>query len=104
MLLPSLYGLDSDGLLPADLRIIGTARTTLDDEAYRRRADEALQEHLTEGFYQASIAERFLKRLHYVPLDINDPAGFQRLATTIGDPSNGVAIFLSTAPSLFKPT
>ena len=27
MLLPSLYGLDADGLLPDDLRIIGTART-----------------------------------------------------------------------------
>jgi len=29
MLLPSLYGLDADGLLPADLRIVGTARTEL---------------------------------------------------------------------------
>ena len=29
MLLPSLYGLDSDGLLPDDLKIIGTARTAL---------------------------------------------------------------------------
>ena len=38
MLLPSLYGLDSDGLLPQDLRIIGTARTELDDAAFRDRA------------------------------------------------------------------
>ena len=28
MLLPSLYGLDADGLLPDNLRIIGTARTS----------------------------------------------------------------------------
>jgi glucose-6-phosphate 1-dehydrogenase len=104
MLLPSLYGLDSDGLLPADLRIIGTARTVLDDAAFRERAEAALREHLTEGFYQAGVAERFLGRLHYVPLDINDPAGFERLAETVGDPCHGVAIFLSTAPSLFKPT
>ena len=46
MLLPSLYGLDSDGLLPADLRIIGTARTPLDDAGFRSRAEEALKEHL----------------------------------------------------------
>ena len=32
MLLPSLYGLDSDGLLPDDLRIVGTARTELSDD------------------------------------------------------------------------
>ena len=84
-------------------RIIGTARTELDDLAFRARADEALKEHLPEGFYSAGIAERFLSRLHYVPLDITQPAGFERLAGTIGDPCHGVAIFLSTAPSLFKP-
>jgi glucose-6-phosphate 1-dehydrogenase len=104
MLLPSLYGLDSDGLLPSDLRIIGTARTDLDDDGFRERANQALIEHLPDGFYAEGVAQRFLARLHYVPLDINDPAGFQRLAATVGDPCHGVAIFLSTAPSLFKPT
>jgi glucose-6-phosphate 1-dehydrogenase len=104
MLLPSLYGLDSDGLLPDDLRIVGTARTDLDDAGFRERAEAALREHLPAGFYQDGIAQRFLARLHYVPLDINDPAGFERLAETIGDPCHGVGIFLSTAPSLFKPT
>lgn len=103
MLLPSLYGLDADGLLPDALRIIGTARTDLDDAEFRQRADEALREHLPDGFYSRGVAERFLSRLHYVPFDINDPAGFDRLAKVIGDPCHGVGIFLSTAPSLFKP-
>jgi glucose-6-phosphate 1-dehydrogenase len=104
MLLPSLYGLDSDGLLPADLRIIGTARTQLDDAAFRERADAALHEHLPDGFYSGDVAKRFLARLHYVSVDIKDAGGFARLAEAVGDPCNGVAIFLSTAPSLFKPT
>ena len=104
MLLPSLYGLDSDGLLPDGLRIIGTARTELDDAAFRDRADEALKEHLPEGFYSAGVAQRFLSRLHYVTLDISQSSGFEKLAEAIGDPCHGVGIFLSTAPSLFKPT
>ena len=104
MLLPSLYGLDSDGLLPSDLRIIGTARTELDDDAYRGRVLEALQQFLPQGFFDQAVADRFLKRLHYVPVDINQQDSFSRLASTIGDPCDGVAIFLSTAPSLFKPT
>ena len=104
MLLPSLYGLDSDNLLPENLRIIGTARTELDDAGFRARSDATLQEYLPEGFYWAGIAERFLSRLHYVPVDINEPEGFERLAQSIGDPCHGVGIFLSTAPSLFKPT
>jgi glucose-6-phosphate 1-dehydrogenase len=103
MLLPSLYSLDSDGLLPDGLRIVGTARTELDDDEFRRRAEEALKEHLPEAFYTAGIAQRFLSRLHYVPIDITDPRSFERLAGSIGDPCDGVGIFLSTAPSLFKP-
>nr|MDQ4087441.1 glucose-6-phosphate dehydrogenase [Pseudomonadota bacterium] len=104
MLLPSLYGLDTDGLLPPDLRIIGTARTDLDDDAFRAKARDALGEYLPGGFLKEEIADRFLKRLHYVPLDATNPSGFPRLAEAVGDPAKGVAIFLSTAPSLFKPT
>lgn len=104
MLLPSLYGLDADRLLPADLRIIGTARTDFDDEGFREQARAALQEHLTAGFYREDVAERFLARLSYVPVDINDASSFRRLADRIGNPSVGVAVFLSTAPSLFKRT
>jgi glucose-6-phosphate 1-dehydrogenase len=104
MLLPSLYGLDSDGLLPPELRIIGTARTELDDAGFRERANEALHEHLPDGFYSQGIADRFLERLHYVTVDITKPADFERLCGAVGDPCTGVAIFLSTAPSLFKLT
>ena len=104
MLLPSLYGLDADGLLPERLKVVGTARTELGDEEYRQRALEALQQHLPEGFYDAAVAERFLKRLHYVAVDANCLEDFPKLAKAVGDCSPGLAIFLSTAPSLFKPT
>jgi len=104
MLLPSLYGLDADGLLPADLKIVGTARSPLDDEGFRAQARAALEEHLPAGFFSAEVAGRFLPRLHYVPVDIRDSASFARLAEAVGDPNAGVAIFLSTAPSLFRPT
>jgi glucose-6-phosphate 1-dehydrogenase len=103
MLLPALYGLESDNLLPNDLRIVGTARSELDDGAFRDKALQALHEHLPPGFFQDGLAQRFVARLHYVTLDINDQGGFDRLASQIGDPCHGVAIFLSTAPSLFRP-
>ena len=104
MLLPSLYGLDSDGLLPVDLRIVGTARTELSDDDFRGRAREALEQHLPAGFVQAEVVERFLKRLSYVALDATEAATFSRLTQAIGEPERGVAIFLSTAPSLFSAT
>ena len=104
MLLPSLYGLDADDLLPANLRIIGTARTGLSDEDYRQCALEALQQHLPDGFYDPAIAERFLGRLSYVAVDANRLGDFPELSSAVGSCDAGLAIFLSTAPSLFKPT
>ena len=104
MLLPSLYGLDADGLLPDNLTIIGTARTGIDDDGFRARARQALDQHLPAGFLDADVAERFLNRLRYVALDATRPDEFPRLAAAVGDCGPGLAIFLSTAPSLFKPT
>ena len=103
MLLPSLYGLHADNLLPDNFRIVCTARSELDDEQYRASAVEALKEHVPGGFYDPKAALIFSRRLSYVAMDATRPEGFKRLAKTI-DPEAGLAIFLSTAPSLFKPT
>src|SRR5688572_9757217 len=103
MLLPSLYGLHSDGLLPDDFRIVCSARSELDDEQYRASAVEALKEHVPASFYDPKTALVFSRRLTYVPLDATKPEGFKTLAEKV-DSRKGLAIFLSTAPSLFKPT
>ncbi len=103
MLLPSLYGLHADGLLPDGLKIVGTARSQLDDGEFRKSAIEALAEHLPADFYDRSKAEEFAKSLSYVQLDATKVNDFARLTDQI-DPEGGLAIFLSTAPSLFEPT
>ncbi|SFR83318.1 glucose-6-phosphate dehydrogenase [Sphingomonas jatrophae] len=104
MLIPSLYGLDCDGLLPAELRIVGTARSAHDDDDYRTIAREALGRFVEAERLVPDQVERFLSRLSYVSLDASDPAGFSALAERIGAPDGGLSIFLSTAPSLFETT
>jgi glucose-6-phosphate 1-dehydrogenase len=103
MLLPSLYALHADGLLPDGLKIVGTARSELDDAGFRESAIDALQKHLPADFFDRAKADEFVTRLTYVTLDATQPEGFGRLAERI-DPANGLAIFLSTAPSLFRAT
>ncbi|MBA3667821.1 MAG: glucose-6-phosphate dehydrogenase [Sphingomonas sp.] len=102
MLLPSLYGLHADGLLPDDLNILGTARSDLDEAAFRASAVEALAEHVPADFYQAETGQKFVERLSYVALDASQGDHFDRLAAKI-DADAGLAIFLSTAPTLFEP-
>ncbi|MDP1026231.1 glucose-6-phosphate dehydrogenase [Sphingomonas sp. KR1UV-12] len=102
MLLPSLYGLHADGLLPERLTITGAARHEHDDDQYRAFAKKALDEFLPADRKDEGAIGSFLERLHYQPTDLSDPASFQPLADKIGDVSGGLAIYLSTAPSLFE--
>ena len=102
MLLPSLFALDADGLLAPDLRIIGTARSEMSDSEYRNFARAALEKHLPAD-RRGRMAE-FMNRLTYQTLDATTPEGYADLAAKVGTPQRGLAIFLSTAPSLFGPT
>ena len=104
MLLPSLFGLHSDGLLPEGLTITGTARSDYDDDSYSAFAKKALDEFLPKELKDDEVIKTFLERVSYQPLDITEPKGFKDLAEKIGDTSGGLAIFLSTAPSLFEQT
>ncbi|MEP9402794.1 glucose-6-phosphate dehydrogenase [Sphingomonas sp. VNH70] len=104
MLLPSLYGLHADGLLPQGLTITGTARHEYDDAGFRTFAHQALDQFLPDDRKDEAAIEGFLARLYYQPLDASNVDGFGALAEKLGDISGGLAIFLSTAPWLFGPT
>jgi glucose-6-phosphate 1-dehydrogenase len=104
MLLPSLYGLHADGLLPERLTITGSARSAHDDAGYRAFAAHALDSYLPADRKDEATIASFLERVRYQPLDASKTDGFAALAEKIGDVADGLAIFLSTAPSLFEPT
>ena len=103
MLLPSLYGLHADGLLPEGLTITGSARGDENDDSFREIARAALDAHLSDDRKDEEKIASFLQRLAFQPADLSDESTFQALADKVGDVSGGLAIFLSTAPSLFEP-
>jgi glucose-6-phosphate 1-dehydrogenase len=103
MLLPSLYGLHADGLLPEGLTITGTARSEHSDASFRKFAKQALDQFLPEDRKDDKAAKTLLERLQYQALDATDLDHYKQLAEKVGDVSGGLAIFLSTAPSLFEP-
>ncbi|MBY6014198.1 glucose-6-phosphate dehydrogenase [Qipengyuania gaetbuli] len=101
MLLPSLCALNSDGLLDPALRIVCTARSDMNTQEFRNFAREALEKFLPKH-RRGGMAD-FLNRLSYVPVDATTPEGYDELAKAVGN-YTGLAIFLSTAPSLFETT
>ena len=107
-LLPSLYNLAANGLLPPDFAVIGMARRAIDREAFREHAMQALREF---GGRQvdAALSRKFAERLQYLQGDFDDPSTFERLSSTLAEvakksKTGGNALFyLATPPGEFSP-
>ena len=69
MLLPSLYALHEDELIADDVRIVGTARSELDDQKFRDMAASALEQYLPDDRKNKNMISSFLNRLSYQQLD-----------------------------------
>ncbi len=105
-LLPSLYNLRANGLLPKNVAIIGVARRPLDNNAYREYATQVLREFATRPVEDEVWAD-YLERIHYVKGDFEDPATYQGVAQALAHTrevhgTSGNAVFyLATPPDEF---
>ena len=100
-LLPGLFHRDRVGQIPPQTRIIGVARSTLDDAAWRTLAREAILAHVPEHERDAAVLERFLARLGYVEVDVRGEAGWAELAGRLAEAPDRIRVFyLATSPDL----
>ncbi|MGE5247334.1 MAG: glucose-6-phosphate dehydrogenase [Verrucomicrobiota bacterium] len=107
-LVPSLYALHREKLLPEAFAVLGVSRTRFDDASFRERLLEAAREELGEAFDRDAWAQ-FCSRLFYHPGDILDAAGFPALRERVrnlcaerGIPGN-LLFYLSLAPKHYAP-
>ncbi len=99
-LIPSLYQLDTVGLLHDDSRIIGVARHDLDQEAFVAKMRESLETFVTDPL-APEVVERLLARLHYVLINLDAPDEYQRLADIVDQEKRVLINYFSVAPFLF---
>ncbi len=103
-LLPALYNRYRDGQIPDGARIIGAARSQLDDAAFRARTAEALQQHVAKPDMNAAVAERFTALVHYAQGDAGREGGLANLTALLADMPDRVRVFyLATSPNLYGP-
>ena len=107
-LMPALWKLKADGLLPDEFSIVGNSREDIDDAEFRARMHGALEE-----FAEAPDAgewEEFAKRIYYVHGSTDDPQTFQDLRTRLEavDAEHGTKgnrlYYLALPPSVIAPT
>ena len=103
-LLPAMYHRDRDGQLPPTSRIIGVGRRYFDRNDYLAMIDNALQENLKPGEYDAEQWQAFASRLQYVAADALDHSTWNALKDILSGGDRRVrVIYLATTPRLFGP-
>ncbi len=83
-LFPSLYRLDRDGLLPHDSCILGSARTAMDQAAFRELIRQSVEAAEGTKFDRAAW-DAFASRLHYHAGEYDAPASYKALGTAIAE-------------------
>jgi glucose-6-phosphate 1-dehydrogenase len=106
-LLPALYRLVQERLLPAEFAIIGLARTEMSTDDFRARMKEAIAEFSEAKSVDEEVWNSFAQGLYYLTADINNPADYDKLSELLNqvDTERGTQgnrlFYLSVAPRFY---
>ena len=104
MLLPSLYGLEADRLLPPRLRILGSARSAMDTEAFRALVASCIEQRVPAAERDDATVRALLERIDYRAAAVDDPAALAGIAEVVRSNVEGDSVYhLSTAPRFYAP-
>ena len=100
MLLPSLYFLDHDGLLPEGLKIIGAARSEESAVEYIAKVRQSVEAKAkADDAWDEAVWARMEARLDYLAVDATSAESLKPLRDKVGQGS--VTSFLAVSPSLY---
>lgn len=106
-LLPALYNLAREGLLPQQFACVGFARREKDHEQFRNEMKDAVNHFSRVKPVEEPLWENFSKQIHYHISEFHEDEGYQSLKTLLDDldkkfGTKGNRVFyLSTPPSYF---
>jgi len=108
-LVPALYSLLRQNLLPASFYIVGSGRTTMTSEVFRDGMRTAIEEFADEGVGDEALWENFASRLYYCVTDTGQPETGKQLATMLDELDRQWAtgrnrlFYVATPPASFIP-
>ncbi len=107
-LIPAVYNLSYDNLLPADFHLVGYGRKPIPDDEFRGLATDAIKEFSRRELNE-SVWGRVSANTSYVAGGYDEPAAFDRLAEHIAEIEKRLGrevqslFYISTPPSVFAP-
>jgi glucose-6-phosphate 1-dehydrogenase len=106
-LLPALFSLACEGLLPEQFAVVGVARTEMDHEGFRQRTKEGIQKFSRLKPDECQPWPKFAANLYYHQANYDDPAGYAGLNQLLQDIDKerggtcNCLFYLSTPPQLY---
>jgi glucose-6-phosphate 1-dehydrogenase len=100
-LLPSLYQLFKDRLLPPQFAILGASRTNYSDEEFREKMKENIKD-------KGNDIDEFLKKVFYLAMDTLSSESYEALKIRLEELGSKLEIspnylfYLSTPPNLYQ--
>ncbi|HEX8687038.1 MAG TPA: hypothetical protein VF654_11065, partial [Pyrinomonadaceae bacterium] len=82
-LIPALYRLVQERLLPAEFAIVGLGRTPMSDEEFRGKMKEAVAEFSEAKSVDEEVWRSFAAGLSYLPSAIDRPESYAELAARL---------------------
>lgn len=107
-LIPALFSLGTDKLLPAPFSLVGFARRPYEDDVFRQELCESVRKHARRKPVDEPLLQQFVSNSYYVQGAFDDPAGYQNLKRFLDnlDTKAGVALnrvfYLATSPEYFE--
>lgn len=108
-LMPAVFTLFAQGLLPPGFAVLGLGRTDLDDESFRQRIAAGIRDDAGDGTPDGDQLTSFLELLHYRAMDTDDPQAYDRLGGQLNELDRAVAAggnriyYLAVPPVLYEP-
>lgn len=101
-LMPALYHLDAENLLPEGTKIVAMGRRDWDQQKWQSEVRDMLEAKARDGIDEA-IFQRFCERMYYHKGDIKKAECYETLAAKINEDSfpQNKAIYLSVSPADF---
>lgn len=106
-LLPALYRLAQQRLVPSEFAILGTARQTMTDDEFRSAMQVAVAEFGPDDSLDESAWQSFAQRIFYIGGDFNEAELYQQLRNKLEgidheyDTQGNRIFYLATAPDNF---
>ncbi len=106
LLMPALYNLACDELLPDPIAIVGMAMNPLTSESFRDYLSGQIKTFNTRPTFDDAVWQRLCRCVHYTQGGFEDPAAFARLRETVAQldrqyGTGGNVLFYLATPAKF---